>query len=511
MKTPSNELFELIKSLSKTEKRYFKVYLENNSFTNEHIYLKLFDGINEQKEYNEDSIKHLLKQNQQRKNFKKIKLNLSIIILKCLDLYHSETAFESIFKNQFKIIHILYQKGLYNQCRKNIYRLKKQLLLYERNSEIIEICRFEKRLPVYKKSTATAICLMEKEAINNLNVEISIKNLSDKVFETIKINEHERDPENRKKYKTLLRSPLLNRKEIPASFRARYYYYNAFSFIYSVLNLQEECYRSRKIQLSMFKKHPQQVTQYPELHISSLHNFLISCFLTKRIKEYYIYLNEMKKMEEKYNKMGNARLATSIFVFAANHEFTSLGYLGQFERVYKLAPQLEEKLKQYADGVSIQIQLTLYYGVAYAFFGAGDYTKALVWINKIINHPKVELRHDIQSFARILNLIIHYEMGNTDFLDSTNRAAQRFINKRGRLYKYESLILNFIKKIYSIRDRDTLVLLFKLFKKQLLKLAAEPSEKSVFEEFDIYSWLESKIENRSFADVIKRKALQKKS
>ncbi len=48
---PSTELFQLIKSLSKSEKRYFK--LTSSLQSGEKNYMKLFDAIEAQYEYDE--------------------------------------------------------------------------------------------------------------------------------------------------------------------------------------------------------------------------------------------------------------------------------------------------------------------------------------------------------------------------------------------------------------------------------------------------------------------------
>mgnify|MGYP000023314336 CR=1 FL=1 len=56
---PSNELFQLIKSLTKSEKRYFK--LSSSLQSGEKNYMKLFDIIEIQDEYDEPAIKQKFK------------------------------------------------------------------------------------------------------------------------------------------------------------------------------------------------------------------------------------------------------------------------------------------------------------------------------------------------------------------------------------------------------------------------------------------------------------------
>ena len=54
-----NELFILIKSLSKSEKRYFRLFCSRESSGSN--YTRLFDSIDSQKEYDEKAIKKVFK------------------------------------------------------------------------------------------------------------------------------------------------------------------------------------------------------------------------------------------------------------------------------------------------------------------------------------------------------------------------------------------------------------------------------------------------------------------
>lgn len=505
MKTPSDDLFLLIKSMSKTEKRYFKLYMDKNTFYDHKLYIKLFEAIDRQSVYNEGLIKQ--EKTPFQKNIKKVKWRLSRVILKCLDFYYSESIFDSSFKSQFKIINLLYQKGLYGQFIKNVKKLKKQALLYERYADIIELCRLERRIPVRRNARAEEVHAMEKKAVAELALEVELQNLSDKIYEITEISERVRDDDAIGWIKKSLRHPLLITGVIPSSFRACYYYFNAKGLCYSAIGEQEKCYENRKNQVKLIEKNPHQTLQYPELHISAVNNFMISCFHTRRIKEYYRYLKKLKSMEAQFNKEGNKRLATSIFSVTASLETATIGYLGNFYQIHRLIPKLEEKLRHYGNGVNINVKLSVYYSVAYSLFGVGNYSKALLWVNKIIDHPKVEIRQDVQVFARILRLIIHFEIDSSELLDYINRSAFRFLSKRGRLYKYESYVLKFIRKVCLIQDTSERITLFKILKKQLLTLSDDPAEKFASEEFDFISWLDSKIEGRSFSEVVKERAV----
>ena len=49
-------LFELIRSLTKSEKRYFKLLASRHTIGDENNYVRLFDAIDRQEEYDEESL-----------------------------------------------------------------------------------------------------------------------------------------------------------------------------------------------------------------------------------------------------------------------------------------------------------------------------------------------------------------------------------------------------------------------------------------------------------------------
>lgn len=58
-KTNANALYDLIKSLSKAEKRHFRLYAKRNFSEKEAKFLVLFDHLDKSEKYNSDKIRIL--------------------------------------------------------------------------------------------------------------------------------------------------------------------------------------------------------------------------------------------------------------------------------------------------------------------------------------------------------------------------------------------------------------------------------------------------------------------
>jgi len=150
----------------------------------------------------------------------------------------------------------------------------------------------------------------------------------------------------------------------------------------------------------------------------------------------------------------------------------------------------------------------LYYKIACLYFGNENFNESIHWLNKIINTEEGGLREDVLCFARILNLISHFELGNTDVIEYYLRSTYRFLSRKDDLHNYQKYILNFMKGLTRGMSNEDFVYKFKDLRKKLLPLVNSPYEKRAFIYFDIISWLESKIEDRPIKTIIKEKALK---
>ena len=159
---PSNELFELIKSLSQTEKRFFKVYATRHIIGKKNIYSKLFDAIAKQDEYDEEKIIAKFKGQNFVKYFASEKYYLYNMILDSLNSYHAESSVEYMLNRMLHFSEILYKKTLYEQCVKIIERAEKIAWKYEQFNELHKIVSTKRKL-IYKDSS-----LKEKDILQHV-------------------------------------------------------------------------------------------------------------------------------------------------------------------------------------------------------------------------------------------------------------------------------------------------------------------------------------------------------
>jgi len=172
----------------------------------------------------------------------------------------------------------------------------------------------------------------------------------------------------------------------------------------------------------------------------------------------------------------------------------------------ELVPCIERKLEEYNINLDRHRILIFYYKIACLYFGSDDNEKAIKYLNKIINW-KVDLRTDLQCYARLLHLIAHYELGNYQLLEYLIKSVYRFMAKMKNLSVVEEEIFKFLRKSFSLAP-DKIIPAFKNLKEKLERLEGNPLETRSFMYLDIIGWLESKIRNVSVQEVRREKFLK---
>ncbi len=232
-------------------------------------------------------------------------------------------------------------------------------------------------------------------------------------------------------------------------------------------------------------------------YISILNNHVISCGRLGKMDEVRTTLDKFSKI--KPNTFGDE---LSIHRQYYMNKFRLCISTGEFQEGLKELEQHKARMKKFDEK---QFNLNTFYLQYFSiYFGVRDYKSALESLNEWLKLSRNIDRKDLQSLARILNLIIHYELGNTLLLHSLLRSTYRYLNKENRLFDFERKVLSFIKDSTKVHSKKEMKKTFETLKEDFEKLSNDPSF-GIFQMFDLIAWLESKISAKSFAEVVKER------
>jgi hypothetical protein len=504
-----DEIVRLILSLSKSEKRYFKMFTSLQGGDKD--YMKLFDVIEKLGEYEEDKVKKLLKGEDFLNRLSSVKGYLYNQILKSLRMNYSGSTIDSDLKGMIEEITILYEKQLFKQCIKLLDKAKELATLNEKILPLIELNLLEEKvllevlnLDKFEKTLNSSLG-DEVELLEKQKRIAEYRNLYNRIVLINKKIKEARTKEEFKQFEEIIAHPLLLSFSNATTFDAKNYYYLIHLNYNHAKGDNDACLEIALKQLELLESFPQKIAEKPKMYIAALNNVLLS----------RIHLHSYKDFDKTLSKLRTIPLKSpniEVSLFVSSYIFEMVMYLdtGEFTKSISIREDISAGLKKYHDKINTIDEITLLYNLFYSYFGTGEFSKALNIINKLLNEYQKELRYDIQSAVRILNLILHYELGNRRLLEHNAVSAYRFLYRSKRLYKLENIILDFIRKkmdhIYTPKDE---VEAFIELRKEFIPLLENPYEKKAFEYFDYISWFDSKIENRSFEEIVKEKFLQK--
>ncbi|HET6245826.1 MAG: hypothetical protein H0V01_12225 [Bacteroidetes bacterium] len=509
---PTNELFYLIKSLTKSEKRYFKLYSSLQS--GEKNYLKLFDAIEKENTYDENIIKVKLKDAAFIKHFPSEKNHLYSQILKSLRMFHSESSISSILKELLQDIEILYNKTLYNECNKVVNRAKKISYEYEKFDYIFEILNWEKQLADEEQlfgDLETNLDQLNREEVENI---LKMRNLGEYQMLYSQINYvfrqggYSRNEKEREIVERVSNHPLIVGKNTALSVRASTMCYYIKGLCAITNNDFDDTISFFLKVLEKMDKNPSIAKDLQKRRVKTFNYLLLAYNEAGQHENFFALIDTMKGFVEK-EEYKNVDLKMKIFMSTSNSELLAYARMGDFEKGIKKLDSIVNGMAEFEGKINKESEILFYYNVAYLCFGAGEFNKALVWVNKLLNDNEAKVRHDICSFARILNLLIHFELQNIDLLEYITKSTQRYHIKHKRDYKFEMLILRYFKKMAKTADPEKRRILFKVIKSGLQEIVKDSNEKIALQYIDFISWLESKINQRSFAEIVKEKAVSK--
>ncbi len=509
-KDHSDHLFVLIKSLSGSEKRYFK--LKNTSSNQEDLkYLRLFDEIANRHDFDEEKI---IANNAwiKRAQFSNLKAHLYRKLLQSLKEYSSTTNEDIAIREQIDHIQLLYDRSLYQQSMLLIKKVKKAIRKSDNLELQLEVLKWEKNLLPYSLGKNSLSRLRQIiEETNKVNAHITRINLLMNIsveLNTIYLKHgYVRSKEDFNEVTEIFKQRLPGKEEELLSFREKLLWYEIHQGYYSFIQDFEPMYKYALKWVSLFESIPNS-TYYFEMYIRGLNQLLNAQARLIKYEDFSKTHRLLRSLARHRMIKLNENLQIRLFKYTYAHQFNEYFLVGDFAKGVALFRRISYQMDQYIPLLDVHSQLIMFYKVACLFFGNGDYSDALIWLNRIINYDDRDIREDIQSFTRILNLITHYELGNRDVIEYYLRSTYRFLHKKEDMHKFQYFILDFIKNLTRDITEKELILRFERLRDNLLPLTTSQYEKRAFVYFDIIAWLESKIQRKTVEQVIKDRVLE---
>lgn len=493
MKT-SDDLFQLIKSLSSNEKGYFKKSASKHVRGKKNNYVRLFEAIDKQNSYNENKILQKFKKETLVKHLPSAKNYLYRLILNALNDYHADKSAVATIREQLGFIANLKRKRLYKQTLKQLEKAKKMTQKYEQYNYWLQILEEEITIHQEVKSEKGAFLIQKLQVeADEIIVQIQINQTYQKLYNTVFWAANQQifatNEQQIQHFERILQNELLQKKNIPTTFTGQMLYFKIQQICYYQTHQMEKSRVCAKQMIELCEAYPHFVKESPFAYLALLNNWIVSCFLMKNWEELFEVAQKIKALP-----VGSKHEEVRQFTTVYNAELTYFTQQNNLEKINQTIKAAKVKLEEYGDLVAKASRLVWFFNFSNIYFIFKAYDLSLEWMNRFLNLYETGIREEIYNKAVFVNLAIHYELGNERLLESLIRQVYRYTQQKAQTYQFEKILLQFFKKLLNLplAAKKTKTLLCKSTLQQLGAIEGEV-EQRLLANFAVMTWLEGKV------------------
>jgi hypothetical protein len=499
-------LFALIRSLTKAEKRNFRLYAKRIQGEGDLKFLQLFDVLEKQISYNEELLLRKLK-GTSKSQFSNLKRHLYQHILTSLRLVHLGKREEIQVREWIDYADVLYGKGLYIQALKLLARAKTLAIAINNDLLHLEIVEYEKRIEsrhITRSSTERMESLTEeassRSSITKTIVELSnFKLLLQRRF----INSgHVKNMSERLDAEAFFQNslPRIDRQKL--TFFEKVYLYQTNFWQHYLLQEYDLCLAYARNWIHLYDVDPRMIQPDVDMFLIGMHHVLTTAFYCRN---YPVFCETLERLEtfrrDAYNQLDyNSKILSFLFVHQARFNQTFLD--GNVQEAIRLVPRTLGRIKRYEDLLDPHKVLIFYYKIACTFLIAGRPGQAVDFINRILNAEGRALREDLQAYTQVLFLMAHFDLGNFELLDYRLQNTARFIQRMKDPSQLQTTVIHHFRILLRSEPARRPELL-RAFLSDIQKLHANPLERRSFIFLDPEPWIQARLDSRPLADILK--------
>lgn len=483
------QLYQLIQSMTKSERRYFKSYTKSGASGQQAKYLSLFDVLCKAKDYDEKKIagkgftyddKYLLMEK----------------ILEALHVFQPRISVDAEILMLLNQAAILYEKNIRDEMDKRLQRAKKLASENERLYLLLRVIRMQMELgrtPLLAETPLDKELMEVKEKLSRqINYEYNYFQYSKLSYEDPALVK----PGSREYARQLSFPPHLPDLSDDSSLVAKLYYH-VMKADYSFTFDEKE--------KNIF--HTQKMVQ-----LITENKFILAVLPNTVARMYFYSIIFLEKANQPFQEdLDILKTIESIPTNSHHTLYVSYGY-GLAYCTIKLDKLCGEFIISKIDSEKNLLKnnfsrMFLWIcGRVMMFYGTfGEWKKAQVWLNRILSDKTGYRGHD-KFKARFYSLIIYYELEIGDFKTHL-QSLQKYLQRNNHYNEIDKKIIQIMYDISAtIQDKEKLILWKKLY--HLLQDESILMSGFYIPIDQLKQWCKSKIEGITIAEAIRREKVE---
>ncbi len=493
-------IIRLVKSMSKVEKRQFKIGCKKQDGNK--IYLDLFDIIDQVDVIDITILKEKFRKLHPSKSLD----NTSRYLLKLLtdSLIHTKTKDDGMFQAFHGIMRmrILFERASPEEGYKELKKLQQEVARSQ--NHLLQYFFYREELNYFSEINFSGfyegnLAETQSKARDALKTLRNVHEHSS-LYELLKYRAIHSgkivSEEGKKRLNDLILSEIgLMTEKVKHNFETNKIHLLFQSFFLTGTGDYKSALKTFNELNKLFEENIFLWNNPPLEYFSSLEGILDNLRTIKYFAEMPFYINKMEQLNTKsYPEHFRFAISKSIMVYQIAIFTGKKDYEGAVNFIENLDPLI---LKAHSTGmVDDDAQIELLFSFSLSYFGIKNYKTARKYINKIVLISKIKYQSTIYKASKLLSIIIHYDNNNLDYIDNEIRSYKRSYPDKAKSLKTEKIIFNTIKIHPNINIRQKNEVLCKNMTNLAAVIENDKFEKQLLKYFDFTGWVKEKFEKQ---------------
>ncbi|SFE17629.1 hypothetical protein SAMN05518672_104769 [Chitinophaga sp. CF118] len=496
-------LSRLINTLTKAEKRYFRLYTALQQGNKD--YVNLFNLMERQEFKNTAAVKEAFLLQHAGSSYEVCSKYLYKILLDCLlhlRLQRDETAIitAGILKSD-----ILFERSLHEEAFKQLQKVQNQAT--ERENNVLLLWAKQQEIQLLNQLNfpdLTEAALLHKQS----NIYTTIQQLRHyhqhtSLYEILRHRLLFQGMARTARHQEALDELVVEEAKLaaetaPAIRKVHLLFQAHYSLITGDYTAALQLFHDLE---TLLETHTYLFDDTPADHLLVIEGILDSLRAAKRYKELHSFLDKVRRFKNDgaYFEVMIQRL---LFIYELGIYIDS----GNFSAALILQKQYAAILQKNMYLLDIGKQAEIYLYQALVYLGNEDINHAHNCIEQVLQQSNLYSALPVYRTFRLVHLLIQYELGNYEYIRYETRAFRRHLQPDSkRSYLLERTVIKFLSggevpAVTAIR-----LTLWKKISASFDKIRIDKYERQQLKLFDFSAWIEAKLKKKPLGEILKEK------
>lgn len=506
-----DHLHRLIHSLSRAEKRHFKLYTSRHLVGGHSKLQVLFDAIAAMPAYDAEALREKFAGEPFMRRFPVTKRRLYEAVLDSLDAFHANSTVDDKVSRMLHHVELLFAKALYADAAKILRAATALAREHDRQPLLLQAAEWERRIlersnydgiadGQLRERTAGAAAVLKEWAQAD-----ELWSLKSDSFCLLFRNGQAPGARELEELEALGRHPLLARDTVLQSAYARYLHHHVRSALAFARNDLSTCEEQLERCAEVVEQEGERLYDSAVLLLGVMGNLAHVRMRLGRHQEALDGFRRFRQLPLMMKQAPNPDLEMKLFVMGNSLELAVHATKGEFTAVLGRLPALEEGLEANGTRIGTVRRGELMLQAAYACFGAGEQGQALRWCNKLLSEKGIEAYTQVHGLGRMLNLVVLIELDRPEHLAYVVRNTKRQLQRNGQPFALETLLLDHAQALAKGLCGKALTEAWRTFHAGLAAHAADGPEAPLLDQVDFLLWARSNVEGRRFEELARER------